>query len=201
LPPKFGDNYKLGYIGFLIPADGPTCSGILHFPREIPLASLRALRAFVIVGENRAMEATAARGVRETPLEKFIDDPRLSVVFRKPRKLDAAAGQRVAEAALAQSGLRYDQILTAARFLSASFLGRWLRSAFPEPAARFPGLLEDRADPWLSAEFAAHCLAAVPHYADTGILARRAHPIHPQELFEDSDLFAAWKFSDPAPAN
>ena len=192
--PKFGENFKCGYIGFVLAAEEPVPSGILLFSQEIALSSLRVRRVFVVVDEQSGVEATCARGVAKFPLLKYFDAPRLGVVFRKPRKLNAQTGQFIAEAAIAQVGLRYSQLLAAAKLLDASFLGRWLRSAFPDPSTRFPGLLEDRHDPWVSAELAAHSLASQPSYAGVGVLARRAHPIHPQELFEDSELFASWKF-------
>ncbi|MCX7869562.1 MAG: hypothetical protein N2322_06385 [Terrimicrobiaceae bacterium] len=201
LAPKFGENYKVGYIGFLLRAESPAASGICFFPGGLEPSRLRARRVFVVTGENRGVEAGGAKGVTEASLDRHFDDPRVLVVFRKPRKLDTATGQRIAAAALAQAGLRYDHLLAAAKLLDSSFLGRWLRSAFPEPRARFPGLLEDRDDAWVSAELAAHCLAAQPQYAEAGILARRAHPIHPQELFEDAELFAAWKTEAGPPGN
>jgi len=45
---------------------------------------------------------------------------------------------------------------------------------------------------------AAYCLDCQPEYADKGVLARPHYAIDPQELFEDMEIFAAWK-QDPKP--
>jgi hypothetical protein len=82
--------------------------------------------------------------------------------------------------------------------LESSFLRRWLFSAFSGSSDRFLGRLLTGENRWISSEFAAHCLDAQPEYADRGILARAQYAMSPQALFEDSEIFAAWKVEAPS---
>jgi hypothetical protein len=197
LPPTFGDNYKTGYIGFTHSSKSPVAAGISYFTRWSRLSDIHVSHVMVVTGENECVEALADKGVVKSPLQKYFDDPGTRIFFRKPRKLTAEIGARLAETALAQVGTKYDHLLLAAQLLEGSFLRRWIYSAFRESPDHFVGRLLNRQDRWICSELAAYCLDAQPEYADKGVLAKPHYAIDPQELFEDADLFAAWKSEPP----
>ncbi|GAB4169980.1 MAG: hypothetical protein Fur0032_08720 [Terrimicrobiaceae bacterium] len=193
IQPRYGDNYKQGYIGFTHRAGDPVAEGITYFTRWSRMSDIRVSHAFIVAGPNEAVEAIPSRGVVVTPLEKYFADRRTEVFFRKPRKLTSSLGHRIAEYAKEQVGTKYDHLLIAAHLLEGSFLRRWIQSAFRQSADDLLGRMLDRNERWICSELAAYCLDSQPEYADRGILARPHHAIDPQELFEDLEIFAAWK--------
>lgn len=195
---RFGTNYKVGYIGFTHRIADPVAEGIAHFTRWSRMSDIRVSHCFVVTGEWECVEATVRKGVVETNLARYFQDPRTRVFFRKPRKLDAPLGKRIAATARGQAGMKYDHLLVAAQFLEGSFLRRWLRAAFRQSPDLFLGRLLNRDERWICSELAAYCLDAQPEYADRGILARPHYAIDPQELFEDQEIFAAWSQDPPA---
>lgn len=197
--PRFGDNYRVGYIGFTHSSRDPVAKGIAHFTRWSRLSDIHVSHALVVTGEGECVEALIDKGVVKSPLSKYFDCSRTEIFFRKPRKLGSALGARIAEAALAQVGTRYDHLLLAAQMLEGSFLRRWILSAFRESPDHFVGKLMNREDRWICSELAAYCLDCQPEYADKGVLARPHYAIDPQELFEDHEIFAAWKQDPKAP--
>lgn len=197
LPPRFGENYKSGYIGFVDTSADAASKGLAYFTRWSRLSDVHVSHAVVVSGENTCVEVLAGKGVVRTPLEKYFNDPKVRLFFRKPRKCSTSVGERIAAAAEAQVGVRSDQLILAARMLENSFLQRWIRSAFAQNSDRFLGKLLNQDTRWLGGELAAYCLDAQPEYADKGLLAGPQVSVDPQHLFEDQDLFAAWK-SQPA---
>lgn len=195
LAPRFGENYKAGYIGFTQARAGAPAQGISHFTRWSRLGDIHVSHVFVVTGENECVEALPGKGVVQTSLGKYFDDARTHVFFRKPRKCTGGLGGRIAETALAQAGTKYEQLLLAAQVLDASFLRRWVNSAFSETPERFLGKMLNRDARWIAGEFAAYCLDCQPEYADKGLLSVPHDAVDPQELFEDEEIFAAWKNS------
>ena len=193
LTPAYGENYKAGYIGFTHRGASVVSRGIAWFTRWSRLSDLNVSHALVVTGENECIEAVPDKGVVKTPLEKYFNDPKTQIFFRKPRKCTSAIGARIAETALAQAGTRYDHLLRAAQMLEGSFLRRWIHSTFRESPDRLVGRLLNRDPRWICSELAAYCLDCQPEYADKGILAQPNYAIDPQELFEDGEIFAAWR--------
>jgi hypothetical protein len=197
LEPVYGETYRQGFIGFTHATRNPVSRGIAYFTRWSRMSDMHVSHVLVVTGENECVEALAGRGVVKVPLEKYFACDRTQIFFRKPRKLNAGIGRRIAGAALAQVGARYDHLLLAAQMLEGSFLRRWILSAFKDSPDRFVGRLMNRDDRWICSELAAYCLDCQPEYADRGILAKPNYAINPQELFEDAELFAAWKNEKP----
>ncbi len=196
LPPRFGENYKPGYIGFTHAGSDLASQGVAYFTRWSRISDIHVSHVLVVTGENECVEALPDKGVVASSLEKYFDAARTQIFFRKPRKCTASLGQRIAGTALAQVGTRYDHLLLAAQLLAGSFLRRWIEAAFRESPDRFVGHLLNRDTRWICSELAAYCLDCQPEYADKGILALPNYAINPQALFEDQEIFAAWK-SDP----
>lgn len=196
-PPRFGENYKAGYVGFTHNGSHFLSQGIAYFTRWSRLSDIHVSHALVVTGENECVEALIGRGVVKSPLDKYFHDPKTQIFFRRPRKCTNAVGARIAETALAQVGTKYDHLLLAAQMLEGSFLRRWIQAAFRESPDRFVGRLLNRDQRWICSELAAYCLDCQPEYADKGVLALPHHAIDPQELFEDQEIFAAWKNQPP----
>jgi len=197
LPPSYGDNYKAGYIGFTHTGANVMSRGVSWFTRWSRLSDLHVSHVLVVTGENECVEALPDKGVVKTPLDKYFNDPKTQVFFRKPRKCTNSLGARIAETALAQVGTRYDHLLLAAQMLEGSFLRRWIHATFRENPDRLVGRLLNRDARWICSELAAYCLDCQPEYADKGILGQPHYAIDPQELFEDQEIFATWR-NEPA---
>ncbi|MEI6033734.1 MAG: hypothetical protein WCS65_05580 [Verrucomicrobiae bacterium] len=193
LAPEFGENYKPGYIGFTHAGSPQLSTGIAYFTRWSRLSDIHVSHALVVTGENECVEVLGGKGAAKSPLDRYFDDPKTHIFFRKPRKCTSGVGQRLAEAALAQVGTKCDSLLLAAQMLDGSFLRRWLLSHFHEGRDRFVGRLLNRDSRWLCTELAAYCLDCQPEYAGKGVLATPSYAIDPQELFEDQEIFASWR--------
>ena len=192
LKPEFGENYRAGYIGFTFTGSSLLSTGIAYFTRWARLGDIRVSHALVVTAENECVEALAGKGVVRSPLDRYFNDPKTQIFFRKPRKCTPAVGRRIAATALAQVGTKYDNLVIAAQILEGSFLRRWMMSHFGTDPDRFVGRLMNRDSRWICSELAAYCLDCQPEYADRGVLARPNYAVNPQELFEDQEIFAAW---------
>jgi len=191
--PAFGENYKPGYIGFTHTGSSQLSRGIAHFSNWSRLGDIHVAHTLVVTGENTCVEVLSGKGVVQSPLAGYFDDPKTQIFFRKPRKCTPALGQRIAETALAQIGTKYDTLLVAAQMLEGSFLRRWLMSHFRECPDHFVGRLLNRDSRWICGELAAYCLDCQPEYADRGLLAKPGHALDLQEFFEDQEIFANWR--------
>ncbi len=192
LAPAFGDNYKPGYVGFTRTGSSQMSTGIAYVTRWSRLSDIHVSHVLVVTGNNECVEAVGGKGIVKSPLNKYFDDPKTQIFFRRPRKCTAAVGQRIAGVALAQAGIKYDDLVLAAQMLEASFLRRWMLSYFHGTPGQFLGRLLNRDNRWICSELAAYCLDCQPEYADKGVLAKPNHAIDPQELFEDQEVFASW---------
>lgn len=191
--PVFGENYRPGFLGFTHVGSSSASHGIAHITGWSRLSDVHVDRVLVVTGEKEGVELVGGRQVDTVPLTKYFDDPKTQIFFRKPRKCSGGLATRIATTALAQIGTRFDQLLMAARLVEGSFLRRWLLSHFPEKSRHFTAKLDPVDARWLSAEFAAYCLDCQPEFAGRGVLGRAARGVSPQELFEDAELFAAWR--------
>lgn len=192
IAPVFGENYKPGFIGFTYSGSPMQTRGIAYFTHWSRMSDIHVSGAVVVTGEKECVELVAGREVVKSSLEKYFNDPKKQIFFRKPRKCSPAVGARIAGTAIAQLGTKFDQLLLAARMVEGSFLRRWMLSHFRESPESFAAKLALQEERWLGAEFVAYCLDCQPEYADRGLLAVPNHSISPQELFEDGEIFSAW---------
>ncbi|MDX2079853.1 MAG: hypothetical protein SFU53_03645 [Terrimicrobiaceae bacterium] len=196
MEPVFGENYRPGFLGFLCQNAVHPSRGIAYFTGWSRMSDVAVTGVLIVTGDNEGVEVAGGREVVVTPLSKYFEDPKTQIFFRKPKKCAGGVGERIAEAAKAQVGLRVDQIVRAARVLEGTFARRWVLSHFRSSGEQFSAKFAGRDPGWLGAELAAYCLDAQPEYADRGILGHPPHAIDPQRLFEDDELFAAWS-QDP----
>jgi hypothetical protein len=192
LTPAYGDNYKAGFIGFTYTGSTLLSNGVAYFTRWSRLSDILVSQVLIVTGENECVEMPDGKSVVKSPLDKYFNDPKTQIFFRRPRKCSQALGQRIAETALAQVGTKFETLLTAARVLEGSFLRRWVMSHFQESPDRFVGRLLHREARWFGGELAAYCLDCQPEFVDKGLLKTPCHGIDPQQLFEDEEIFANW---------
>ena len=108
-----------------------------------------------------------------------------------PKDRSASALAKVARMNKAMNHEEPDRV-PMGEFYWGSFLRRWMMSHFRESPGHFVGRLLTRDSRWLCGELAAYCLDCQPEYADRGVLEKPRHPVDPQELFEDGEIFANW---------
>lgn len=192
LEPRYGDNYKLGYIGFSFNDASIVSKGIAYLTRWTRLGDVRVSHALVVAGDGVCVEAQIERGVVERPLANYFDDPHSHLFFRKPRGYTPELGGRIAASARGQVGAGYDRWLLVAQAMQGCFLGRWVRAVLGDrPDVAVSRFLNDP-NRWICSELAAFALDSQPEYRDKGILRQPDFTIDPQELFEDAELFCDW---------
>ncbi|MFO7936054.1 MAG: hypothetical protein R6V06_00360 [Kiritimatiellia bacterium] len=191
--PAFGDNYKIGYIGFTFHHNSVVSRGIAYFTRWARMNQIRVSHTLIVVERNRCVEAEKRTGVTEQPLDKYFDETKTSIFFRKPRRYKNALGLKIAETALEQVGSRYDKSLIIAQIMQGCLTGRWVRSIFGDKPDEFISYLLNSDDKWICSELAAYVLNSQPEYKNKGILRKPEFTIDPQELFEDDLIFCKWR--------
>lgn len=195
MPPSFGDNYNLGYIGFTSPVkDRETISiGITYFEHYHKLSEISVTHAFVVTGENSCIEALTSRGICDGDLNAYFSDPKTHIFFRKPADYTRDIGRRIAEKARLEVGKRFDDFLIAAFALRGSFFGRFVQSIFGSvPPTDLNQYLHGNSR-WICSELAAHCMDNQLEYHSKGVLARDDSAVDPQDLFEDEVIFTPWR--------
>ena len=96
LAPRFGTNYRPGYIGFTFPTrPGHISEGITWLTRWDRMSDIKVSHTFLVVGLNTCIEAELGRGVTARPLTDYFGGS-YHVYFRKPRGLHPAPGSAAA---------------------------------------------------------------------------------------------------------
>lgn len=191
--PAYGDNYRIGYIGFSFDDASVVSRGIAYLTRWTRMGEVKVSHALIVAGDGLCVEAQMGRGVVVQTLDAYFDAPHVHLFFRKPRGHTAEIGGRIAAAARAQVGAKYDNLLIAAQAMQGCFLGRWVRAVFGDRPDEVVSRLLDDPTRWICSELAAYALDSQPEYADKGVLKKPDFTIDPQELFEDTEIFCDWK--------
>jgi hypothetical protein len=191
ITPQFGVNYDTGYIGFTY-TGGFVAAGVAYFERWNRLSDIKVTHALIVSGENECIEAHIDEGVARVSLAKYFADPQCRIFFRKPRGWNPGLGQRIAAAAAAKVGDRYNTGLVVAEGVADTVAGRWMNKLFHEWPHRVLNRWLARPNEFICSELAAYALAQQPEFAGLGVLAKPLDTIDPQELFEDTELFEDW---------
>ncbi|HWY52037.1 MAG TPA: hypothetical protein VNW72_11200 [Chthoniobacterales bacterium] len=199
VPPKFGDNYDIGYIGFSgsVGNTNVVSQGIAYFTRWDKLSDITVSHALIVTGENECVEAIMGRGVNADPLQAYFANPNAAIFFRKPLNYNKDIGQRIAQAAKSQVGTKYNDWLIAGFLLAGTFLGHVVNKVFKDKPEDDVNKFLAGHHTWICSELAAYCLEQQPEYKDKGILARPVDTIDPQALFEDQVIFTPWHTGPP----
>lgn len=193
LQPAYGDNYQMGYIGFIHHFEpGFVSKGIAYFQGPPAYGDIRVTHALVVVGDNTCVEANPS-GVEESSLSKYFDDETLAIVFRKPRNWHPSMGQLIADEARTHIGDKYAYSLIVAQALAKSKLGRLLNNWFKNKPDSWVSKFLDKGNIQYCSELAAKSLKAVPELRNQGILQADARTIDVQELFGSKAVFEDWK--------
>lgn len=200
--PVFGVNYGVGYTGFTCPVrPGMLSKGIAYFTRWDKLSDITVTHALTVTGQDTCVEALADRGVVETPLSRYFDDPDTLIFFRKPRHLDCVAERIICNAVYSHVGDKYDRGLIAAHALSGSFFGRIASLISDGKADAFVSWLLNHPGEWICSEYVAWALNKVPKQAGHGVLRYPPATINPQELYEDDATYQCWKTEQRGPVS
>ncbi|MEG4838338.1 hypothetical protein [Microcoleus sp. B9-D4] len=199
LAPDYEVNYKTGYIGFLNKGTDLTSIGIAYFTGWDTISDIHTTHTLIVTDEDECIEADKINNtVKVCTLSKYFNDPNCQIFFRKPILFNDAVGNAIAHKASLEVGKKYDfgAILTQA--LSGSFPGRVLDRLLTGKFEELLGNLLDNPDKWICSELVAYVLDEQQVYRDKGILKRPNSTISPQELFQDTEIFAPWKNSQPS---
>lgn len=187
-----------GHIGFTY-VNGFVSTGVAYFERWHRRSPVRVTHTLVVSGPNECIEAHFDEGVAHAPLTKYLNDPNCRILFRQPAGWTPELGQRIADAAAAKIGSRYNTSLIVAEAASDTFLGHWLNTAFRAWPNRLFSRLLDKPNEWICSQLVAYALAQQPEYHDRGILRAPLDTIDPQQLYEDTILFPT-VLTDVSPA-
>ncbi|MEG5063136.1 hypothetical protein QUB33_05880 [Microcoleus sp. B3-A4] len=199
IAPKYGENYKTGYIGFLNKGADVTSIGIAYFTGWDMISDIHVTHTLIVAGEDQCIEADMANNtVKVCTLSKYFNDPNCQIFFRKPIFFNDAVGYAIAHKASLEVGKQYDFGAILTQGLSGTFPGRMLDRLLTGKLEELLGNLLNHPDKWICSELVAYALDEQLFYRDKGILKRPNSTISPQELFQDTDIFAPWKHSSPS---
>ena len=190
--PVYGENYDKGYIGFSYEKGAIVSIGIAFITRWARISDVKVSHAFVVTGEDSCVEAVG-EGVQVQTLKHYFDNPHYQVFFRKPVQYNDDVASRICLAASEQVGAAYDHSLIPAH---AMFGFKWLKKLNKLTGGvfrRFAMWAMNSEDQWICSELAAYSLDEQPEYHNLGILNQSNEAIDPQALFEDTQIFTAWK--------
>lgn len=196
--PQFGVNYATGFIGFTY-TGGFVAGSVAYFERWNRLGGLKVTHTFVVSGENECVEAHIAEGVARVPLTKYFTDPGCQVFFRQPRGWNPDLGRRIAGAAAAKIGSRYNTSLIVAEAAADTFMGHWFNYLLRSWPNRLLSKVCDRPGQWICSQLVANALAQQPELQGRGVLRLPFDTIDPQQLFEDNTLFEDWPHAIATP--
>lgn len=193
IEPVYGENYNAGYVGFTYYKTNFVCNGIAYFTRWNRMSDIKVSHALIVTGENECVEATYTKGVVQSDLKHYFDDPNCQIFFKKPVGLTNAIADNMVKVAKKEVGMKYDTKLIAAQAMQGSHIGKLVNSIFGGVPDRIVSKLLNSDNCWICSELAAYCLDEQPEYKNKGILSKPNETIDPQELFEDPVIFKAWK--------
>ncbi|MEG4574260.1 hypothetical protein QUA56_16445 [Microcoleus sp. N3A4] len=199
LAPDYEVNYKTGYIGFLNKGTDLTSLGIAYFTGWDRMSDIHVTHTLIVTGEDECIEADMVNNtVKLCTLSKYFNDPNCQIFFRKPIFFNDAVGYSIAHKASLEVGKQYDFGAILTQGLSGSFPGRMLDRLLTGKLEELLSNMLEHPEKWICSELVAYALDEQPLYRDKGILKRPNSTISPQELFQDTEIFAPWKKSEPS---
>ena len=199
IAPDYQVNYKTGYIGFLNKGADVTSLGIAYFTGWDMISDIHVTHTLIVVGEDQCIEADMVNNtVKLCTLSKYFNDPSCQIFFRKPIIFNEAIGYSIAHKASLELGKKYDFGAILTQGLSGSFAGRMLDLLLTGKLEELLSNMLEHPDKWICSELVAYALDEQPLYRDKGTLKRPNSTISPQELFQDTEIFAPWKNSQPS---
>lgn len=192
IKPEYGKNYRKGDIGFTYNSGSLVSEGIAYFTRWERMSDIRVSHCFVVAAQFDVIEALPD-GISRTDITRYFNNPKINVFFRKPNEWTPQMGEKIVTHAATHIGTEYDWRLDLAHGISGSMMGHLATKITGDAWHR--RVCEWMNDPkkWMCSEMGSDCLQAIPILRPKGCLQYPACTISPQELFEDNDVFEAWK--------
>lgn len=194
--PQFGENYRVGDIGFTYTDNSFISKGIAWFTKwdqgknpdvpDIPISHV-----FVVSGENECIEATLPK-VKRTPLDHYFTKSSTHVFFRRPVDLTDEIAARIVVAAASKIGQRYGIVQLVGHAIAGSVPGKvigWMTGGWFTRAAKTA--FENKSQ-MICSELGAYALDEQPEYRDLGVLKEPVTTINPTRLFNDGVIFKPW---------
>lgn len=189
LPAEFGVSYFTGSTGFLA-GDSFVSPEIEYFTRRQQDGNPPVSHAFTIVGDNTTVEAFGD-GVRPGTLSTYLQDLGNRLYVRQPLDWTPELGARIAVAASAQLGQKYNKAEIAAMLLANDEAGHLLDEATKGHFSRWiEGLADDPHKEICSRNAALAMKNCGPEFIGKGCLAGPIFVITPQLLFGDDSLYS-----------
>jgi hypothetical protein len=187
--PVYGVNYAAGWSFASFRENNKLSHGIAWFTRWDQMSQLPVSHVGFVAGPNSVIEATREKGVVETPIGNYFDDPHVHIYFRKPRGWTPDLGKRIAAMAMIQIGDSYDTALIKAHLAAGTFLGHWI-SKFSDDALEL-WLCNKFNDPdaWICSELCAWTMQQFEAFDRKGVLAHMPCTVTPPEYIWDQYLF------------
>ncbi|HAH54969.1 MAG TPA: hypothetical protein DCM02_06710 [Flavobacterium sp.] len=197
IAPEYGVNYKKGYIGFAYEADDIESIGIAYFTAFFSMSQIKVSHVFIVKNEDECIEVTREKGVKDTSIKEYFDNPRCQIVFREPIGLSDEIADRIVTVAEKHKGDSYDYAL----FFSLATLNNpigWLANRITQERLQKIITQDHENDKrWICSEFVAYCLDQQKEYCDKGVLKKPHVMVYPQNLFEDNEIFKKWEEMPP----
>lgn len=192
IEPRYGDNYKSGYVGFTYNNINIASLGIAYMTKWARMSDIKVSHALLVTGENECIEARVQHGVVRSDLKKYFDNPHCQIFFRKPVGLTDEIADSMKKVAGKEVGKKYDFHLIAAQALQGIVIGKFINTVFNGRPDRLVSKLLNEDNKWICSELVAYSLNEQSEYKGKGVLHNPTDTIDPQELFEDSVIFTPW---------
>lgn len=193
--PKFGTNYKVGYFGFTKTSGNIVSGGITLYTGEDRMGDgyPAVSHVFIVTGENECVEALA-NGVVISTLDKYFNNPKVQVFFRKPRGLTLYIGEELRQIAYkyAEQKLKYGYATIAAHAINRGVVGQILNGITFGGWGKLTYKLGSKGS-MVCSEVCARMLQDHPKYKGVGCLRKDAVRITPDNLMQDDGVFTPWK--------
>lgn len=196
LKPVYGENYKKGYLFFTKTSGSFISDGITFFTFDDKLGKQypQVSHVGLVTGENKTLEALD-EGVVESDLEKYFNNPKCKIFFRRPRYYNPLIADELVAIAegIASRHLKYGYKLIVAhgfnRLLIGKILGTLTRGYFNKILYK----ILDGNNEAICSEFISMVFQAHPKFQLIGCMRRPARENSPQHIMEDDGLLAPWK--------
>lgn len=199
--PVYGKTYKKGHIGFTYYNASIISIGIAYITRWAKMSDIKVSHTLVVTGDNECIEAHIQHGVVRSDLDKYFNDPKCQIFFRKPTGLTDEVANELEKVAAKEVGTKYDIKLIAAEAMQGTHIGKLINRVFKSKPDRLVSKLLNKDDRWICSELVAYCLDGQSIYHDKGILDKPTETIDPQELFEDETIFEPLKMKASETSN
>lgn len=198
LTPRYGENYKRGFIGFTFKDDSFVSHGIAFMTRWDNLKRIPVSHALVVTDDSTCVEAIMGKGVVRSDLRDYFNDPHTHIFFKKPRDITDIDTVQIVSAADKEVGADYANRLIVNNFLRNTFLGHFIDEVTDNKFFdKLASGVQKQGD-FICSQLAAHAMNAAElwTYRGKGILGRPEAAINPQNLSCDEVVFKPWKKED-----